>query len=938
MNSMLSFCRFAAAVILLDVFLSGCPSADSPSKYARPMFNLLDSVNSEADDIAPFIDDGALYFTSTRDGSEDIWRSAMRGNDMTAKFTSAAKDSGDFSALFSQSATNDGTIAFLTPNDGFFSSGHAFDTIFASRFQATVGGTMGGTDLFSFHRSNGKITVENLRDINSPFWDAHPAAAHREDTVLLIFASDRPDPLGASSPYKNQKALTAKGDTVEGNTDLFFAFRVKDKWTDPHNFMTIPGGVAVNSSKFEYSPFLYCIDQRPTLLFSSDRSGDMDIYQADLEVNFGKQLIVVKNCVPLALGRDSINMTNANDRFPFVPYPHGGNGSQPLYIASDRYAEPTPSVNGRMMKSFGGYDLYRFELPVQCRAPIVRYRVVVLDGEDNMRPIKNPIVELMQYAGGNIISSLESSQSPSLKNNVNERITSKNSANNSANNLSSSDIVSKESNIVRSTENPAIFNLEWGNKYMAVGGSLWDKIDCDPTQLTTGRTISHYVSFNFTPTDPTIIPRIEEVKREKFIGGAKTIKLDTTVSIDTLTCETLGAVSANKNRNIQSLTMSNGKILVAYSSISRHEEITGGRRVIEKVHETVYDTIPQSDTNFVRTTDRLVPTNLSKAGFFPSSIPANDTLITDTIIIYPRYYQYPLCEWIFTREFKDYRKNVPYFQTGFWEVNTSKNLSRHLEMLSGDGAYKTASFIELHPANQYFGTRIGMSANQHENRKARRERRKVEYRRFADTVDRNLRKMADVITNDILPSFLELDAKAPEQQSKLIIQIAAYSDARAISRGDYRGDERIEYLSGHYDEERKEITTKQIAIPPGESLVGANNDVLSKLRAWFGYKEMLALLRQNPQFEEMLKKGEIVLPQATSTVEFRKQCEHAKIILVIEGRQVDTERKAKVKSYAGEDNDYYSLDDVRRIDVQINRVQWQNGKYIAPPCCIGKAN
>ncbi|GAB1430133.1 hypothetical protein MASR2M18_09660 [Ignavibacteria bacterium] len=937
MKFLLSFRSVSAVILFVAVVLAGCSSSDT-AKYARPKYNLLDSVNTEADEIAPFIDNGELYFTSNREESEDIWRTPERGDGLTAKFGKAAKDSGDFSALLSQGATNDGTIAFLTPNSGFFASGHAFDSVFAARFQTTAGGILGGTDLFGFTRKDGKITVENLRPLNSQFWDAHPAAAQREDTVLLIFASDRPDPSGASSPFKGQKAITAKGDTVEGNTDLFYAFRINGKWSAPRNMMTAPGGVAVNSSKFEYSPFLYCIDQRPTLLFAGDRSGDMDIYQADLDLNFGKQFIAVKNCVPLALGRDSINMSASNERFPFVPYPHGGDGSQALYIASDRYAAPAPTSDGQMMKSFGGYDLYRFSLPTQCRAPIVQYRVVVLDGENNMRPVKNPVIELVKLDGKS--SSFDAKNSASLQGRAllanTPAVQSQNGGDTSVNAQHTQ--TQGGGTIIRSTENPALFTLEWGKKYMTFGGSLWDKIECDPAQLAIGRTIGSYVSMNFSAAAPRIESRNVGIEIEKITGGSKIVISDTTLKTDTLNCETLGEISAKQEQSIKSVAISGGNILVTRALVNRREEITGGRRITETVRETRYDTIPRFDTSYIKTTERLTPSNLSKAGIFPASLSANDTVITDTVIIYPKYYEYPLCEWVFTRAFKDYRKNVPYFQTGFWEVNTSKNFGRHIEMFSDNDAYKGASFIELHPSNQYFGSRLGMTNNQREGRKLRRERRKVEYRHFADTVDRNLRKMAESIADDILPSLIELNAKSPEQQSKLIVQIAAYSDARVIKRGDYRGSEKIEYVSGHYDEERKEITAKDVSITPGESMIGANNDVLSKLRAWFGYRELLALLRQNTLFEEMLNKGEIVLPQDITASDFRRKCENAKVIIVIEGRQVDEERKAKVQGYAGEDNDYYSLDDVRRIDVQVNRIQWQNGKILAPPCCVSKTN
>jgi hypothetical protein len=318
----------------------------------------------------------------------------------------------------------------------------------------------------------------------------------------------------------------------------------------------------------------------------------------------------------------------------------------------------------------------------------------------------------------------------------------------------------------------------------------------------------------------------------------------------------------------------------------------------------------------------------------PESFPRNDTIIRDTIIIYPKYYHFPPCKWEFTENLEKYRRNVPYFQTGYWEVNTRRNLSQHIRKFNRK-KYAEASFIELHPKNQYFGHKRGnLSEDQQKSRERKRYARQIEYDNYSKLVDQNIADMAHEIGETILTAFDELRANVPQSDSRLVIQVHAFSDVRPIQKGEFLGDSTVQYVSCYYDGETNNTLTSQVKIAPRASLVGQSNETLSELRAYYGYKELLKKLMEYPKFAEYYERGEVLLPdECSSEQEYKNQIAEKKIVIMIQGMSVDEDGTYEIAGYKRKTGDFYDLDVVRRINVIIDRMEISGKKLTTSECC-----
>ncbi|MCS6965889.1 MAG: hypothetical protein NZ473_03885 [Candidatus Kapabacteria bacterium] len=774
--------RLLHSAILLVVLWWGC---STPSRFDRPRGNL-EPVNSPAADFAPSfrpIAPNELFFTSSRRGSEDLWSAAMLLSIPSLQFQPPLLDSSGFGRWLTSLPANEGTAAFISPTEGIAA---------AQRTITPEASISGGMDLLGFIFVGGTWRAFPLGDtINSPAWDAQPTVGTRGDTVLLIFASDRmvPSPSmerGWSRPFANAFSVLPNGDTLWGNADLYYALRVGGRWTPARNLAEVPGGSSVNTPAQEYFPFLFCPEYRPRLLFASDRTGDFDLYVAELDVDFLRQRLAVRTVRAFPKDEDTINSRTA-ELSPAIPYPHATPDSlRWLFFASDRDTSPRPSPRSpqRSIRNVGGIDLYAFPVVLECRPPRVIYSVVVLDAEVPSRPVLQPVLELRDGSG---------------------RV------------------------IERRTAQQATLELIPGKPYSAAGGSLYDSLACERPE----RMLTFYTDADGTPTR-----------------------------------------------------------------------------------------------------QRLALSQRSRTGSFMIAGITADTIISDTVWVFPAWYTPPQCSWIFSEMLRDpLRRSVPYYQTAFWEVNTPANLRRHL-LLFRTRAYEDAGFIELHPDNQYFGYQYVQPAALRMRRERRYEGRVSEYAFFARIVERNLRLLADSITRIIIPRFLDYNARR-NGQAKLIITLAAYSDLRPIIRGDYRGSEVVSYVGGSYDSASGQIRLYPIVVPPGASLVGRDNDTLSKLRAFFGFRELLQRLQGDSLFTALRRNGQILLPTDTESVEeFQRRIRQTPIIFLAEGRQYDPTVIPRRPAYTAERiDDYYELDVVRRIDLFADVVEYQGPLLRRPPCC-----
>lgn len=260
------------------------------------------------------------------------------------------------------------SVTFLTAYEGYAAFSHPPHQRYIFRYELPINGSIGGTDIFYFFPKDNRIFFNVLPlPINSEFWDSHPFVTN--DVVgnqLLIWSSDRPaTDVGFSFPYQNS-----------GNTDLFFAFkRPFENWNEVkvHNFSEVLQDI--NTPYFEATPFLFCKCYNPILLFASNRDSKdstYDIFYVKLEIDFINQDIKATSGIrKFEQGNQTIN-TRADERFPYIPYPHVNQLNQELniYLTSNRYKDSSVSVSkdaaGRetkiISKNVGGYDLYRFPI------------------------------------------------------------------------------------------------------------------------------------------------------------------------------------------------------------------------------------------------------------------------------------------------------------------------------------------------------------------------------------------------------------------------------------------------------------------------------------------------------------------------------------------------------------------------------------------------
>ena len=99
------------------------------------------------------------------------------------------------------------------------------------------------------------------------------------------------------------------------------------------------------------------------------------------------------------------------------------------------------------------------------------------------------------------------------------------------------------------------------------------------------------------------------------------------------------------------------------------------------------------------------------------------------------------------------------------------------------------------------------------------------------------------------------------------------------------------------------------------------------------YYELKKLLMKNDAFMDYVYKDQVYFPDEISIEEeIKLNINNAKIIFVIEGKQVDPTWIPKIPGYVTRKDDFYELDRIRRIDVIINRVKYKNGK-LESACC-----
>lgn len=336
-------------------------------------------------------------------------------------------------------------------------------------------------------------------------------------------------------------------------------------------------------------------------------------------------------------------------------------------------------------------------------------------------------------------------------------------------------------------------------------------------------------------------------------------------------------------------------------------------------------------------------------------------------------------------QLKELHQSLSYFQSGFWEVNTSENLNRHLRELhkgfkikEGGTLYNpkkgierlvsdykvdesnpsypvytdsklpysiaNARWIELHPNNFYWGDRPEYSY-MNTYRMIGRAERIAKYKEYAEKVDKNLTNFS----NEFVSSFLKPFSTNKTKKNQLIVEIVAISDRREVGRGWYIGDT-IRYRDSWFNAKQDTVLSQNICIIPPkvnektkeitqllpcsiETNENGNNGTrlgkvgqytdrntnLSRLRAWYGYAEIIKRLKSDPLFASYLNDNKVALP--TNSIPY----EQAEIIVLIHGQRTDA-KTGKLNSPYPEANNPnglgdYSYDNQRKLKMEVRMIE-----------------
>ncbi|MBX3044307.1 MAG: hypothetical protein KIT33_11595 [Candidatus Kapabacteria bacterium] len=817
------------------------------------------------------------------------------------------------------------SLYFISQSSGFASFSHppSFEYLAANYLPFEKSIPKGGTDIFYFGKNqNGQIRFVELNQINSRFWDSHPTAVTKENSegkliTLLIFSSDRDNPFS--------KAINLKGDTIYGgSTDLYYSFGEYDPTIsidtlsfEGFNWETPRPLRGANTTNFnEGSPFVYCQDFNPTLFFSSNRDnaniGDFDIYAAKLDINFDSKsisLLSVPELIDLkSPTADSLTYsinTPADERFPYVPFPHLEKAEDnPLYFSSDRNRKRIMKAcdcepgNDRT-ENIGGYDIYKYPLPEKYNCPKPEKPVIP----------KEPVYEPGLFAEI-VVVNLEKPDEP-VKN-------------------ASLAIYDESGKLISDNyqDGKLKVKLDFEKNYLVKGGSSFNDMDC--------------------LSDKEIIFRGYKAPSETFYER----NLDSSLKIDILTGYSMNSkefITINQDITRQEKGMIIEKGIQVESDDVINEKIINARISGDIVAYDKQITITKYWNRIelrpaLYSGDFAVESALSGAVrsvatmneiYYREKPKSNEKIVIhDTVYLLPDYIIKPPCYCEFSGVLTSYQQNVPYFQTGFWEVNSLRNFRRDMRTLESF-KFREARWIELHKDNQYFGE--GMKG---------RLKRTYEYEDYARIVDSNLYKMADMISNKIIPAFRVIDSITPG--SKLIISLDAWSDRRPVRRGWYIGDD-VDYVEGTLIEDTRDydIDFHRVMIQDKSSL-NLNNDTLSRLRAYYGYLELLDKLLDTAIVgrgfydyyvdgltllpdDDALQNANLNLPFSLKSVE--ELVFKSKIIILAKGNYFDP-TEYKIPRYIRDiDSSLFMLDTIRRIDVRINTLEYKAGKLIKSPCC-----
>lgn len=885
----------------LFVYCSNKPIYVLPQRNLDVVLASTDSINSPENEIAPYLrvssDNCAAAFNKESQSNfianssgmvkpSQFFFKEILGED----FASKNKNVIDYLTTQLESAV------FLTNNSGFVSLSHPPDENYTKIMNLPFIGGVGGTDLFSFSVENGKYVFRSLpQNINSDFWDSHPWVGQDENcNLVMIWASDR------DNPYSATKALDKKV-IRRGNSDLFYAFRIGQTWTNP---VKLPIDSKINTDEFnEISPFVACVNISPKLLFSSNRNGDYDIFEANLKIDFAKrEITVVDDAKMLPKGKQYeypstyIN-TEADEMFPLVAFPYNSNSSdKELFLSSNRNNAPRQLYGSdSALVSKGGFDLYMFNYAFECKIPpppppppppsaMLKFKVI--DQQNASRMVIEPIVKIIEVGSG-------------------------------------------KEHIERSAN--FSYKLQHGKEYDIYAGSEHNSLVCDVPGDTL---IKFYKTIQIKEIAPDIRRRETIKDYDSVANPTLFVAYDTTYKTEIMPISQSSNVSAaSKDSEISDQNTRENIVGVNYVKcppkdkeleskprepylevtkqiINKREWYEGGKVIKKQMKLISFDTIPRYDTTVINAIGAVGKSELTHLGRIKVNKSNRDTVISDMIYLDPVYFVKPKCSVDFVDIKSNYNKNVPYYQTAFWRVNTSDGLEKHLSDFQEGSYLERAGFIELHPKHRKFGVW---------NSDVRAKRMK-DYRDYAKDVDKNLIGMRNEITQHFIPAMDELLKLSPD--TKLLIKLEAYSDIRDAGNCFYIGS-KIEYLQGKIDNDGN-VNIKNIEVA-NQATLSADNENLSKLRVFYGFAELFKLLRWDKNFNRYFNEDLVFYPtqKFDSKEKMLEAMKKAKIIILAEGKNYDKVVKENELDY----------DPIRRLNMHIQVIKFSAEKIIQSPCC-----
>lgn len=948
-------------LLIIIVFVGAC--TDKTITNILPVANfdrgiLKDTINSNKDEFS-------VYQIPSLDSCKDCFN-----KEYTDKRVQKIKSNNDFFLEYFDSAYVNRNnkeldyiskfiqnVQFISKNTGFVSIAHNGDSSFNKLFDLPFNNYEGGTDLYTFeiNQANSKVEFNVLpKPINSIFWDSHPWTMQDSNcNLVMVWSSDRDAPF---TEVKNLKGQNIKS----GHTDLYYAFYKDKKWS---NAKILDTSGVINTNKNEISPFLIC-NVAPKLFYSSNSTGNnYDIYMAELNIDFDNMFIEIKNPpVLLNKGRDTsitekfIN-TEFDEKFPYIKLPLNERNTQTILFSSNRSQTPV-SVNqfgDTLIINKGGYDIYSMAVDFECKAPAIP------------PPPPPPIlkVETIKYKL-NLVDKLNPKQKILEPIIVVKNLTKRNETKYDTSSIE--------------------LELDPNSEYQIMAGSNYELNSCEELQ---NNNIQYYNAMKEIELKPTITPRKVIVKYDSIIAPQKIVKYDTLRTVELVPVDGLSQLNnlpkskeivETKNNhqiiNTQVATIEKNTViegikpvdtmLVSYKvccnlpfekkvvkkekfsfkteelkqpnikeklvnavevtklSITKREWYEGKDTITKDRIITYYDTTYNKQDTSIRINGANSRTKLTMLGNIKTdnlnekaTIYKNQykNVINDTLYLLPETYKMPSCDYTFDSEKIDYNKNVPYFQTAFWEVNTSENLRRHRQELQKDGKLGAVKCIELNHRHRNYG---------YQNREER-ERRVNIYENYAIEVDKNLKRMADTITKQFMNNLFIF--RKVNRKAKLFITMEAFSDKRGAGDCEYVGpDVKFNNLTFNTDEFGTDsITVKQEKVNNRFSL-GTDNENLSLLRAYYGFKELLNILMKNKEFRELYRAGRVYDPtnDYKTNNEIMNKIENCDIIFTTYGKGVDNIETNNTENY----------DPVRRLNLKIEILEYENGKVSTNSCCV----